>query len=53
MLGMDSEPGIYIRTLNDLFRAIEATSGDMDYSVCMSYLEVRTVVLCSICGFAM
>lgn len=41
MLGTDKEPGIYVRTLNDLFRAIEETSGDMMYSVSMSYLEVR------------
>jgi len=43
MLGTDKEPGIYVRTLNDLFRAIEDTSDDMQYSVTMSYLEVRTV----------
>lgn len=41
MLGTDKEPGIYVRTLNDLFRAIEETSDDMLYSVSMSYLEVR------------
>lgn len=41
MLGTDKEPGIYVRTLNDLFRAIEETSDDMMYSVSMSYLEVR------------
>lgn len=40
MLGTDKEPGIYVRTLNDLFRAIEETSDDMLYSVSMSYLEV-------------
>ncbi|KAM4697773.1 kinesin-like protein KIF19 [Rhinophrynus dorsalis] len=40
MLGMDCEPGIYIRTLNDLFKAIEETSDSMDYSVSMSYLEI-------------
>ena len=40
MLGTDKEPGIYVRTLNDLFRAIEETSDDMQYSVSMSYLEV-------------
>ncbi|XP_077172154.1 kinesin-like protein KIF19 isoform X2 [Paroedura picta] len=45
MLGVDSEPGIYIRTLHDLFRAIEATSGDMAYSVCMSYLEIYNEVI--------
>lgn len=40
MLGTDREPGIYVRTLNDLFRAIEETSSDMEYEVSMSYLEV-------------
>ncbi|XP_063817255.1 kinesin-like protein KIF19 isoform X2 [Pseudophryne corroboree] len=40
MLGTDREPGIYIRTLNDLFRAIEETSDDMEYEVLMSYLEI-------------
>lgn len=39
MLGTDKEPGIYVRTLNDLFHAIEETSDDMLYSVSMSYLE--------------
>ncbi|XP_031208434.1 kinesin-like protein KIF19 isoform X3 [Mastomys coucha] len=40
MLGTDHEPGIYVRTLNDLFRAIEETSHDMEYEVSMSYLEI-------------
>ncbi|XP_065118911.2 kinesin-like protein KIF19 [Paramisgurnus dabryanus] len=40
MLGTDREPGIYVRTLNDLFKAIEETSDDMRYSVSMSYLEI-------------
>uniref|UniRef100_A0A3Q1ECL6 Kinesin-like protein n=1 Tax=Acanthochromis polyacanthus TaxID=80966 RepID=A0A3Q1ECL6_9TELE len=40
MLGTDKEPGIYVRTLNDLFHAIEETSDDMLYSVSMSYLEI-------------
>lgn len=40
MLGTDNEPGIYVRTLNDLFRAIEETSNDMEYKVSMSYLEI-------------
>ncbi|KAM4692054.1 kinesin-like protein KIF19 [Rhinophrynus dorsalis] len=40
MLGTDREPGIYIRTLNDLFRAIEETSDDMEYEVSMSYMEI-------------
>lgn len=41
MLGTDREPGIYVRTLNDLFKAIEETSDDMQYNISMSYLEVR------------
>ncbi|XP_067403376.1 kinesin-like protein KIF19 [Emydura macquarii macquarii] len=40
MLGTDQEPGIYARTLHDLFRAIEETSDDMEYEVSMSYLEI-------------
>ncbi|XP_074080744.1 kinesin-like protein KIF19 isoform X3 [Macrotis lagotis] len=40
MLGTDHEPGIYVRTLNDLFCAIEKTSNDMEYEVSMSYLEI-------------
>lgn len=40
MLGMDAEPGIYLQTLTDLFRAIEETRGHADCSVSMSYLEV-------------
>uniref|UniRef100_A0A8D2LQA7 Kinesin-like protein n=1 Tax=Varanus komodoensis TaxID=61221 RepID=A0A8D2LQA7_VARKO len=40
MLGTDNEPGIYVRTLNDLFHAIEETSNDMEYDVSMSYLEI-------------
>ncbi|KAJ8364034.1 hypothetical protein SKAU_G00128650 [Synaphobranchus kaupii] len=40
MLGLDSEPGIYIRTLNDLFKAIEAGNEDMNCTVYMSYLEI-------------
>ncbi|XP_058140641.1 kinesin-like protein KIF19 isoform X3 [Dasypus novemcinctus] len=40
MLGTDHEPGIYVRTLNDLFHAIEETSKDMAYEVSMSYLEI-------------
>ncbi|KAL6094598.1 kif19 [Pungitius sinensis] len=45
MLGTDKEPGIYVRTLNDLFRAIEETSDDMMYSVSMSYLEIYNEVI--------
>ncbi|ELK37066.1 Kinesin-like protein KIF19, partial [Myotis davidii] len=41
MLGTDHEPGIYARTLDDLFRAIEETSTDMEYEVSMSYLETQ------------
>ncbi|XP_043089647.1 kinesin-like protein KIF19 [Puntigrus tetrazona] len=40
MLGLDSEPGIYIRTLNDLFSAIEDSTEDLDCSVYMSYIEI-------------
>uniref|UniRef100_A0A8C8VIH0 Kinesin-like protein KIF19 n=1 Tax=Pelusios castaneus TaxID=367368 RepID=A0A8C8VIH0_9SAUR len=40
MLGTDREPGIYARTLHDLFKAIEDTSDDMEYEVSMSYLEI-------------
>ncbi|XP_049625895.1 kinesin-like protein KIF19 [Suncus etruscus] len=40
MLGTDHEPGIYVRTINDLFRAIEDSSDDMEYEVSMSYLEI-------------
>lgn len=40
MLGMNYKPGIYIQTLNDLFKAIEATSENMLYNVSMSYLEI-------------
>ncbi|KAK7806513.1 hypothetical protein U0070_017505 [Myodes glareolus] len=41
MLGMDAEPGIYLQTLTDLFQAIEKTQDNMEYSVSMSYLELR------------
>lgn len=40
MLGMDAEPGIYLQTLADLFRAIEEIRDSADCSVSMSYLEV-------------
>ncbi|XP_071976434.1 kinesin-like protein KIF19 isoform X1 [Engystomops pustulosus] len=40
MLGMDGEPGIFIRTLTDLFRTIQEISDNMEYSVSMSYLEI-------------
>ncbi|XP_027374676.1 kinesin-like protein KIF19 isoform X2 [Bos indicus] len=45
MLGTDHEPGIYVRTLNDLFRAIEETSDDMEYEVSMSYLEIMQLLM--------
>ncbi|KAF0882898.1 KIF19 protein, partial [Crocuta crocuta] len=44
MLGMDAEPGIYLRTLSDLFWAIE-TCGCGDCSVSMSYLEIYNEVI--------
>ncbi|XP_063208542.1 kinesin-like protein KIF19 [Chroicocephalus ridibundus] len=40
MLGTDGEPGIYARTLGELFQAIEDASGDTEYEVSMSYLEI-------------
>ncbi|NWX39723.1 KIF19 protein, partial [Steatornis caripensis] len=40
MLGTDSEPGICARTLSELFQAIEDASGDTEYEVTMSYLEI-------------
>ncbi|XP_056210959.1 kinesin-like protein KIF19 isoform X2 [Falco biarmicus] len=40
MLGTDGEPGICARTLGDLFQAIQDTSGDVEYEVSMSYLEI-------------
>ncbi|XP_043941071.1 kinesin-like protein KIF19 isoform X2 [Protopterus annectens] len=40
MLGTDYEPGIYVRTLNDLFNSIEETSDNMEYEVSMSYIEI-------------
>lgn len=51
MLGMDSEPGIYLQTLTDLFQAIEETRDHMDYSVSMSYLEVNLPIClhCLVC----
>ncbi|NXT03269.1 KIF19 protein, partial [Jacana jacana] len=44
MLGTDCEPGIYIRSLQDLFKALEATE-EMDYTVSMSYLEIYNEVI--------
>ncbi|XP_022356112.1 kinesin-like protein KIF19 [Enhydra lutris kenyoni] len=45
MLGMDAEPGIYLRTLTDLFQAIEETRDHADCSVSMSYLEIYNEVI--------
>ncbi|XP_042584715.1 kinesin-like protein KIF19 [Cyprinus carpio] len=45
MLGLDSEPGIYIQTLNDLFRAIEDSTEDLDCSVYMSYIEIYNEII--------
>lgn len=41
MLGTTGEPGLCTRALRELFQAIEDSSGDVDYEVSMSYLEVR------------
>ncbi|XP_041363703.1 kinesin-like protein KIF19 [Gigantopelta aegis] len=40
MLGTDSQPGIMVRTLNDLFLEMDKTSGEMTYKVTMAYLEI-------------
>ncbi|KAM5151818.1 kinesin-like protein KIF19 [Mantella aurantiaca] len=40
MLGMDCESGIYIQTLNDLFKAIKDNKESIEYSVSLSYLEI-------------
>ncbi|NXW17528.1 KIF19 protein, partial [Circaetus pectoralis] len=40
MLGTDGEPGICARTLGELFQATPPTSGDVEYEVSMSYLEI-------------
>ncbi|XP_004394262.1 PREDICTED: kinesin-like protein KIF19 [Odobenus rosmarus divergens] len=45
MLGMDAEPGIYLQTLTDLFRAIEESRDNADCSVSMSYLEIYNEVI--------
>ncbi|NXL98915.1 KIF19 protein, partial [Tyrannus savana] len=45
MLGTDSEPGIYIRALDDLFKGLGATAEDVDYTVSMSYLEIYNEVI--------
>ncbi|XP_052629369.1 kinesin-like protein KIF19 [Harpia harpyja] len=45
MLGTDCEPGIYIRTLGDLFKVLEAATEEMDYTVSMSYLEIYKEVI--------
>ncbi|KAK2493771.1 hypothetical protein MC885_019637 [Smutsia gigantea] len=45
MLGMDAEPGIYLRTLADLFQAIEEACDSTDYRVSMSYLEIYNEVI--------
>lgn len=41
MLGTDVEPGIMALTLNDLYKEMERTKGEQNYTVKMSYLEVR------------
>ncbi|KFW84436.1 Kinesin-like KIF19, partial [Manacus vitellinus] len=45
MLGTDSEPGIYIRALGDLFKGLGATAEEVDYTVSMSYLEIYNEVI--------
>lgn len=43
MLGTDKDPGIMVRTLQDLFAAMETDQEENFYKVSMSYLEVVTV----------
>nr|XP_008519593.1 PREDICTED: kinesin-like protein KIF19 [Equus przewalskii] len=45
MLGTDTEPGIYLRTLADLFQAIEESRDGADCRVSMSYLEIYNEVI--------
>ncbi|KAM6379218.1 LOW QUALITY PROTEIN: kinesin-like protein KIF19 [Pluvialis apricaria] len=45
MLGTDCKPGIYIHTLDDLFKALEAIAEEMEYTVSMSYLEIYNEVI--------
>ncbi|XP_070316784.1 kinesin-like protein KIF19 [Odocoileus virginianus] len=45
MLGVDTEPGIYLQMLSDLFQAIEETRDNTDCSVSMSYLEIYNEVI--------
>nr|XP_044603389.1 LOW QUALITY PROTEIN: kinesin-like protein KIF19 [Equus asinus] len=45
MLGTDTEPGIYLRTLADLFQAIEESRDSADCRVSMSYLEIYNEVI--------
>ena len=44
MLGVDSDPGIMVRTLNSLFKKMELTSSESNYEVTMSYLEVGGII---------
>ncbi|NWU78953.1 KIF19 protein, partial [Onychorhynchus coronatus] len=45
MLGTDSEPGIYIRALDDLFKGLGAIAEEVDCTVSMSYLEIYNEVI--------
>ena len=45
MLGTDTEPGIMVLTLNDLYKKIARTNNDQKYTVKMSYLEVSLFFL--------
>ncbi len=41
MLGTESDPGIMVLTLNNLFEKIQDRSDDMIYRVTMAYMEVK------------
>lgn len=40
MLGTDSEPGVMVRALTEIFESVEQTSDEFTYQVSLSYLEV-------------
>lgn len=40
MIGSPENPGITVLVLRDLFELMKKTSGEKDYRVCMSYLEI-------------
>jgi len=45
MLGGNNSPGIMLLTMNELFRQIERNSGEKDFTIKVSYLEVYNETL--------